>query len=84
MDASNSQMPRWRLRARKSLRPYRRALTVLFLAVAATLCLDSWLGWGLVGLAPRMAEALALLAGLLWLVFVGPDASELRTFRTRN
>jgi hypothetical protein len=74
-------MPTWRSRARASVAPYRRALSVAALALMASAVLNSIYDWGLLGLHGRRSESLGLFVGLVWYVFIGPTPSEIQAMK---
>jgi hypothetical protein len=63
----------WRYRLSRRLLPYYRAIAAIFLGLMTFPLLDTYLGWGILGLSGRRAEALTLAAGLIFYIVLAPD-----------
>ena len=75
---SNDDMPSWRRRARASLAPYRRVLSVIVLALIVLAGLNWLLEWHLLNLDGRESQGVILFVGLFVHVFLLPSREDHR------
>ncbi|WP_029923488.1 hypothetical protein [Nevskia soli] len=73
---SDEDMPSWRRRVRSRLAPYRQVIALIAFALIVVAMLNSFLGWGLMNLSGRKSEGIAILVGLLCMVFIGSSKED--------
>jgi hypothetical protein len=78
------EIPAWRRVVRASIAPYRQTISFAAVALMAVFWLNPIFHWGLLKLDGRQSRSLALLIGLIWLVFVAPTRREFRNIRRSN
>jgi hypothetical protein len=72
-----NSMPAWRRRIRIAVAPYRRVTALAMLAVMALAWCNAAFDWRLLNLDSRQFNGVALLVGLMWLVFAAPTTHAL-------
>jgi hypothetical protein len=81
---AEGEIPQWRKAIREKVHPYRISIRVVALLLMILFWLNSWFEWKLINVSSRRSQTIALVIGLVWLLFAGPTREELMEQRKRN